>query len=366
MHIALLLSSLQTLLPGLRMLEGALIAKSEEKALQKVVKSGRTHLQDAVPMTVAQEFGAWGTQVREGRLALERSLEEDVMPLAQGGTAVGTGLNAAQGFREKFVEELNKIVFEEKRVGLVGLGTTTMEALNPNLNDEKPKFKFSLQDNPFAGIAAHDALARFAGLQSALATSFLKIANDVKLLSSTVVGELQLDVELAGEPGSSIMPGKVNPTQAEALSMIGVQVMAFSSAVQNANAHGQLQLNALKPLMLWNLLEGNRLLGEGAKNFAEKCVGGWQGSGLQPNEKKIGSHLERNLMLATALNPVIGYEKAAKVAKLAGKTGKTLREAAVEELKFLSGEEFDRIVDAGKMVGDQSWARKKSKSEEEL
>lgn len=314
MHIAIALESHSSLLPALSKLADALQAKSKE--FKDICKIGRTHLQDATPMTLGQEFGAYATQIQLGIKRINNSLTA-IYCLAQGGTAVGTGLNTKKGFDQKFVAELNKIT----------------------------NLPFVAAQDKFEGLAAHDACVEFSGALNVIATSCMKIANDIRLLASgprSGIGELNLP---ANEPGSSIMPGKVNPTQAEALTMVAAQVIGNHVAVTVANSHGHLQLNVFKPVIIYNILQSIKLLTDAAHSFTEHCV-----EGIVPNRERINKHLQESLMLVTALNPHIGYDNAAKIAKHAYKNNWTLKEAALD-LKLLSEADFNRWVRPEDMLG---------------
>merc|ERR1719454_1082486 len=316
MHISAAKETHKRLLPALEALHTSLDKKSKE--FWNVVKIGRTHLMDATPLTVGQEFSGYAAQVELGIARVEDALKR-VYPLAQGATAVGTGINTEPGFAEKFAEEVAK---------LTGLPFTSAK-------------------NKFEAIASHDAMVELSGAMNVLAASFMKIANDIRLLGSgprSGLGELILP---SNEPGSSIMPGKTNPTQCEALTMVAAQVMGNHVAVTVAGLSGHLELNAYKPVIGHNILQSIRLLADGAASFAENCV-----EGLQANPKRIQEHLERSLMLVTALNPHIGYDKSAAIAKLAEKKDLTLKAAALE-LGHLSAEDFDKWVDPSKMLGSK-------------
>ncbi len=313
MHVAAVTELDQGLTPALKHLRRVLAKKS--KRWSEVVKIGRTHLQDATPITLGQEFSGY---VRQVELSLDRI--ESAMPrlldLAQGGTAVGTGLNAPAEFGRMVAAEIAKIA---------GL-------------------PFRSAKNKFEGIATHDAMVELSGVLNTIAASLMKIANDIRLLGSgprAGLGELRLP---ANEPGSSIMPGKVNPTQAEALVMVAAQVMGNHVAVTFGGAHGQMELNAYKPLIAYNVLQSIRLLGDAARSFADRCV-----DGIEPEMSRIVELLDRSLMLVTALAPEIGYDAAAKIAKHAFDYDLTLREAALE-LKAVSAEDFDRLVVPENMV----------------
>jgi fumarate hydratase, class II len=314
MHIAAARQAHEELLPALRHLHGALDAKAREFA--DIVKIGRTHLQDATPLTLGQEFSAYATQIRYAILRVEAALPR-VYQLAQGGTAVGTGLNARAGFAELFAERV---------ATLTGLPFVTAE-------------------NKFEALAAHDALIELSGAYNVIAASAMKIANDIRLAGSgprSGIGELALP---ENEPGSSIMPGKVNPTQAEALTMVATQVMGNHVTVTVAGSQGHFELNVFKPVIVYNVLQSGRLLADACMSFADNCV-----VGIRADTARIGELVQRSLMLVTALNPHIGYDNAAKVAKKAHAEGSSLREAAVA-LGLLSAEEFDRLVKPADMIG---------------
>ncbi len=271
---------------------------------------------DAVPMTLGQEAGAWAQQIDANLTRLDAAVG-DLLELPIGGTAVGTGLNAHPDFGARAAAEI---------AAISGLG-------------------FTVIGNRFSAIAAHDAIVAASGALRTTAVSLMKIANDVRLLASgprAGLGELRLP---ANEPGSSIMPGKVNPTQAEALTMVAAQVMGNDVTIGVAGAGGQLQLNAFKPVMIFNLLQSSRLLTDACRSFAENCV-----AGMEPDLERIAAHVESSLMLATALNPHIGYDNAARVAKKAHAEGVTLRQAAVE-LGLASAEDFDSWVQPHRMAG---------------
>merc|ERR1719440_547543 len=314
MHISAAKETHKRLLPALETLHTSLNKKVEE--FWNVVKIGRTHLMDATPLTVGQEFSGYAAQVELGIERVKAALTR-VYPLAQGATAVGTGINTEKGFPENFAAEVAKIT---------GLPFVTAK-------------------NKFEAIASHDAMVELSGALNVLATSFMKIANDIRLLGSgprSGLGELTLP---SNEPGSSIMPGKVNPTQSEAMTMVASQVMGNHVAVTVAGSNGHMELNAFKPVIIFNVLKSLRLLADSADSFAKHCV-----DGIEPNYKAIKNHLERSLMLVTALNPKIGYDKAAKVAKMALAEEKTLKEKALE-LGYLTAAEFDEWVVPDKMLG---------------
>ena len=314
MHIAAVLEIHRRLMPGLRRLHGALASKAHEFA--SIIKIGRTHLQDATPITLGQEFSGYARQVELGIERVVTALPR-LYPLAQGGTAVGTGLNALPGFAERFAEEASKIT----------------------------GYPFVTASNKFEALAAHDALVEFSGVLNTLATSLFKIANDIRLLGSgprSGLGELLLP---ENEPGSSIMPGKVNPTQAEALTMACAQVMGNNVAITIAGSQGHMELNVFKPVMIYNLLQSIRLIGDASVSFTDNCV-----NGIEANRKHIDELMRRSLMLVTALAPKVGYDTAAKIAKTAHKNGTTLREEALK-LGVITGEEFDAIVRPEDMIG---------------
>ncbi|MDE2403521.1 MAG: class II fumarate hydratase [Sphingomonadales bacterium] len=313
-HVAVVLSLHDALLPALDRLAGAFAARRDEWA--DIVKIGRTHLQDATPLTLAQECSAWVRQLHDcrGRLV---AAEPALLELAQGGTAVGTGLNAPPGFGAAIAAELAR----------------------------QTGHAFVAAPNPFAALAAHDALVHFAGVLATLAVALNKIANDLRLLGSgprAGLGELHLP---ENEPGSSIMPGKVNPTQCEMLTMIAAQVLGECHAVTLGGMQGHLQLNVFKPLIGAALLRAMRLLARGMVGFAEHCV-----DGLEPDRARIAELVERSLMLVTALAPEIGYDAAAKIARHAHAHGQTLREAALE-LGLVDAATFDRLVRPETMTG---------------
>ena len=313
MHIAAARETDAALLPAMEVLRTALAAKAE--AFADIVKIGRTHLQDATPLTLGQEFSGYAKQVENGIARIKDTLPR-LYQLAQGGTAVGTGLNAKVGFAEAFAAKVSEIT----------------------------GFPFLSAENKFEGLAAHDAVVEASGACNTIACSLFKIANDIRLLGSGPrcgIGELNLP---ANEPGSSIMPGKVNPTQSEAMTMVCTQVMGNHTTITMAGANGHFELNVFKPVMIYNLLQSIRLLGDAARSFTENCV-----AGIEANRDRIEKLLHESLMLVTALNPHIGYDNAAKVAKKAHAEGTTLKEAAVA-LGLLTGEQFDQWVQPGNMV----------------
>jgi fumarate hydratase class II len=314
MHIAAAEQAKRALLPALAHLRQALDAKA--KVFADIIKIGRTHLQDATPLTLGQEFSGYVQQVTYGIARIEQTLPR-LYELAQGGTAVGTGLNAAPGFAEKFAAAVALIT---------GL-------------------PFVTAPNKFEALAAHDALVELSGMLNVVAASLTKIASDIRLLGSGPrcgLGELRLP---ENEPGSSIMPGKVNPTQCEAMTMLCAQVMGNHVAVTIGGATGHFELNVFKPLIIHNVLQSIRLLADGAQSFTDNCV-----VGIEADRARIDELLHRSLMLVTALNPKIGYDNAAKVAKKAHQEGTTLKEAALA-LGLLTASEFDALVRPEKMLG---------------
>ena len=314
MHIAGAEAFTHELLPSLANLRDALALKSDEWS--DVVKIGRTHLMDAVPLTLGQEASGWVAQLDADIRRIEFVLE-DLHELALGGTAVGTGLNTHAEFADRVAAAI---------------------ALKTSL-------PFVSAPNKFSQLAAHDAVVSASGALNTLAVSLMKIANDVRWLGSGPrcgLGELSLP---ANEPGSSIMPGKVNPTQSEALTMVCCQVMGNHTAITIGGSQGNFELNVFKPMMIHNLLHSARILSDSMRAFREKCV-----EGIEPNRDVIKNHLENSLMLVTALNNHIGYDKSAKIAKKAHQEGTTLREAALE-LGFLTNEEFDQWVRPEEMTG---------------
>jgi fumarate hydratase class II len=314
MHIAAVAEIHGRLLPGLARLHGALSAKAA--AFSDIVKIGRTHLQDAVPLTLGNEFGAYATQVQLGIARVQSALPR-LYSVAQGGTAVGTGLNAHVAFAARFAQELARLT-----------GQPFMPA-----------------SDKFEALAAHDAMVECSGTLNTVAASLMKIANDIRLLGSGPrcgLGELHLP---ENEPGSSIMPGKVNPTQAEALAMVAAQVMGNHVTITIAGASGHLELNVFKPVIAYNLLQSIRLLGDAAASFADYCV-----AGIEANAGRIARLLNESLMLVTALNPHIGYDNAAKIAKHAFAHDMTLKDAAMK-LGLLTAEQFEQWVRPEHMLG---------------
>ena len=316
MHVAIGMMARDVLLPGLRKLHAALAAKSEE--FRDIIKIGRTHTQDATPLTLGQEFSGYAKQVENGIKRVEMCLPA-IYELAQGGTAVGTGLNTRKGW---------DVAIAAKIAEITGL-------------------PFVTAPNKFEALAAHDAMVMFSGALKTVAASLFKIANDLRLLGSgprSGLGELILP---ENEPGSSIMPGKVNPTQAEALTMVCAHVMGNDAAVGFAGSQGHFELNVYNPMMSYNVLQSMQLLGDAAASFTDNMV-----VGTQANVARIEKLMKESLMLVTALAPTIGYDNATKVAKTAHKNGTTLREEAIA-LCFVDGETFDRIVRPELMVGPE-------------
>jgi fumarate hydratase, class II len=313
MYIASVIAVKQQLLPALNALRDAIAAKAEE--WKDIVKIGRTHMQDATPLTLGQEWSGYAAMLEEDRKRLEGALE-DAYKLALGGTAVGTGINAWEGFAEAAAAEIARIT---------GL-------------------PFITAPNKFAVQGSHDALVQLSGTLRTVAVSLYKIANDIRLVACgprAGFAELMLP---ENEPGSSIMPGKVNPTQAEALTMIAVQVMANDVAVGFGGAGGYLEMNVYKPLMIHNILHSITLLADGCTNFRKFCV-----EGTQPNLRKLEQDVQRSLMLVTALAPAIGYDKASEIAHHAMEHDLSLRDAALA-LGYVSAEDFDRLVDPKEML----------------
>jgi fumarate hydratase class II len=315
MHIAAYKMVVETTIPGIMKLRNTLANKVE--AFKDIVKTGRTHFMDATPLTLGQEFGGYVQQLDNGVRALNNALEM-VKELALGGTAVGTGLNAPKGY---------DVLVAKKIAEFTG-------------------HPFVTAPNKFEALAAHDAMVELSGALKRVAVSAMKIANDIRMLSSgprSGIGEIIIP---DNEPGSSIMPGKVNPTQPEALTMVAAQVMGNDVAVSIGGSNGHFELNVFKPLIAANVLQSARLIGDACISFNDKCA-----EGIEPNNDIIKRHLENSLMLVTALNPHIGYEKAAKIAKTAHKENKTLREAAIQ-LGYLTNEQFDAWVKPENMVGN--------------
>jgi fumarate hydratase class II len=313
MHIAAVISVTDDVLPALTQLRDALVNKASR--FRHIVKIGRTHLQDATPLTLGQEFSGYAAQLTHVIHEVEHTLDS-LEELAIGGTAVGTGLNTHPEFGSRVVEEIHRLT-------------------------DKP---FREAPNKFAGLAAHDALVTASGALKTAAVACTKIANDIRLLGSGPrcgIGEITLP---SNEPGSSIMPGKVNPTQAEALTMVCAQVIGNDAALSLGGLQGHFELNVFKPLMIHNFLHSCRILGDACRSFTDHCV-----VGIEPDQERIDKLLKESLMLVTALNPHIGYDQAAKIAKTAYEKGKTLRETAID-LGILSGKDFDKFVRPETMI----------------
>ncbi|MCB0505557.1 MAG: class II fumarate hydratase, partial [Cyclobacteriaceae bacterium] len=314
MHIAIYKMVVETTIPGVEILRDTLQRLSKE--YMSVVKIGRTHLMDATPLTLGQEFSGYASQLDHGIKALKNTLPH-LGELALGGTAVGTGINTPKGYAEKVAKQIAEFT---------GLPFTSAE-------------------NKFEALAAHDALVETHGALKQLAVSLMKVANDIRMLASgprSGIGEILIP---ANEPGSSIMPGKVNPTQAEALTMVCAQVIGNDVAVAAGGMTGHYELNVFKPVMAYNLLTSARLIGDACQSFNTNCA-----VGIKPNTEVLKRNLNNSLMLVTALNTHIGYEKAAKIAKTAYENGTTLKEEALN-LGYLTAEEFDQWVDPTKMIG---------------
>jgi fumarate hydratase class II len=314
MHVAAARAVDARLLPALNMIHRRLKAQSE--AWDRIVKIGRTHLQDATPLTLGQEFSGYAWQIESGIARIEAVLPR-LHQLAQGGTAVGTGLNAPKGFAEKFAAEIAQLT----------------------------RLPFETAPNKFEALAAHDTLVELSGALNVLAVSLSKIANDIRLLGSGPrcgLGELRLP---ENEPGSSIMPGKVNPTQCESLTMVAAQVMGNHVAVTIGGLQSHLELNVFKPLIGANVIRSINLLADGMESFTTRCL-----DGMEPDERRIADLMNRSLMLVTALAPEIGYDNAAKIAKYAHEKGLTLKEAGTE-LGLVDEETFDRVVKPENMLG---------------
>ena len=314
MHISAVEQLHHELIPALEHLQSALQGKAVE--FDATIKIGRTHLQDATPVTLGQEFSGYATQVKYG-VARVKSCLPRLSQLAQGGTAVGTGLNCKRGFAELFAAHVSRIT----------------------------AIPFTTAENKFEALAAHDAIVEASGHLNTVACSLTKIANDIRLLASGPrcgIGEIHLP---ENEPGSSIMPGKVNPTQCEAMTMVCAQVIGNHTTISVAGSSGHLELNVFKPVIIYCLLQSIRLLADACRSFANNCV-----VGIDANLERIAELLDNSLMLVTALNPAIGYDNAATIAKKAQQDGTTLKAAAIE-LKLLTAEEFDKAVRPGKMLG---------------
>ena len=313
MHIAIALETKNKLLPSLNLLNKEL--KKKVNKFRKIVKIGRTHLQDATPISLGQEFSGYQSQLEKCIDRIKKALDE-IYYLAQGGTAVGTGINTKKNFDKKIINEIKKIT----------------------------KLPFKPAKNKFAALAAHDAIVNFSGTLNTASVCLMKIANDIRFLGSgprAGYGELLLP---ENEPGSSIMPGKVNPTQCEAVTMVCVKVIGNHNGITMAGSHGHFELNVFKPLIIHNILQSINILSDSTKSFARYCI-----SGLKANKIKIKEHLDNSLMLVTALSPIIGYDNAASIAKKALKNKTTLK---IETIKsgLIKEKEYDKIVDPKKMI----------------
>ena len=313
MHIAIAIETKNKLVPSLELLNREL--KKKVSQFKNIIKVGRTHLQDATPLSLGQEFSGYQSQLEDCIARIKNALNE-IYYLAQGGTAVGTGINSKKGFDKKVINEIKKIT----------------------------KLSFKPTKNKFAALAAHDEIVNFSGTLNTAAVSLMKIANDIRFLGSgprAGYGEIILP---ANEPGSSIMPGKVNPTQSEAVTMVCVKVIGNHNGITMAGSHGHFELNVFKPLIAHNILQSIDLLADSTKNFALYCV-----KGIKADKVKIKKFLDNSLMLVTALAPHIGYDNSAKIAKTALKKGTTLKEEALKT-KLINEKDFDRIVNPKKMI----------------
>ena len=313
MHIAIAIETKKKLLPALELLNKEL--KKKTRQFRKIVKVGRTHLQDATPLSLGQEFSGYQSQLQDCIIRIKTALNE-IYYLAQGGTAVGTGINSKKGFDKKIINEIKRIT----------------------------KLPFKPTKNKFAALAAHDEIVNFSGTLNTTAVCLMKIANDIRFLGSgprAGYGELILP---ANEPGSSIMPGKVNPTQSEAVTMVCVKVIGNHNGITMAGSHGHFELNVFKPLIAHNILQSIDLLADSSKNFSLYCI-----KGIKADKDKIKYYLENSLMLVTALAPKIGYDNAAKIAKLALKNKTTLKTEALKS-GLINEKEYDKIVNPKKMI----------------
>ncbi len=313
MHIAIALEAKNKLIPSLELLNKDL--KKKVSQFKNIIKIGRTHLQDATPLSLGQEFSGYQSQLQDCINRVKNALNE-IYFLAQGGTAVGTGINSKKGFDKKIIKEIRKIT----------------------------KISFKPTKNKFAALAAHDQIVNFSGTLNTTAVCLMKIANDIRFLGSgprAGYGELILP---ANEPGSSIMPGKVNPTQSEAVTMVCVKVIGNHNGITMAGSHGHFELNVFKPLIAHNILQSIDLLADSSKNFSQYCV-----KGLKANKEKIKNYLDDSLMLVTALAPIIGYDNSAKIAKRALKNKTTLKHEALKS-KLINERDYDNIVDPKKMI----------------
>ena len=313
MHVSIAIKAKEKLLPSLKLLEKELAKKSRE--FKNIVKVGRTHLQDATPLTLGQEFSGYQSQLKKCIIRIENALKE-IYHLAQGGTAVGTGLNTKKNFDKKIIKEISKIT----------------------------KLPFKPASNKFAALAAHDEIVNFSGTLNTTAVCLMKIANDIRFLGSgprAGYGELILP---SNEPGSSIMPGKINPTQSEAVTMVCVKVIGNHNGITMAGSHGHFELNVFKPLIIHNILQSINIMSDSAKAFSLYCI-----KGIKADKKRIKYLLDNSLMLVTALAPKIGYDRAAQIAKTAHKNGTTLKEEVVK-VGLINEKEYDKIMSPLKMT----------------
>jgi len=314
MHISVATETINKLLPNLKLLENSLKKKSSE--FKKIVKIGRTHLQDATPLTLGQEFSGYHEQLKKSIERIKFSLK-DILFLAQGGTAVGTGLNTRKNFDKKITREISKYC----------------------------KIPFKPAPNKFSELAAHDAIVSLSGALNSCAVALMKISNDIRFLGSGPRAGYAELILPENEPGSSIMPGKINPTQCEAVTMVCVKVIGNHTGITIAGTHGHFELNVFKPLIAHNILQSIDILADSVKNFSTYCV-----NGIKANKIKIKEHLDNSLMLVTALAPKIGYDNAAKIAKKALKNNTKLKEEALKS-GLIKEKEYDKIVNPNKMVG---------------
>ena len=313
MHISIAIKTKEKLLPSLKLLEKELAKKARE--FKNIVKVGRTHLQDATPLTLGQEFSGYQSQLKKCIIRIENALKE-IYHLAQGGTAVGTGLNTRKNFDKKIIKEISKII----------------------------RLPFKPASNKFAALAAHDEIVNFSGTLNTTAVCLMKIANDIRFLGSgprAGYGELILP---SNEPGSSIMPGKINPTQSEAVTMVCVKVIGNHNGITMAGSHGHFELNVFKPLIIHNILQSINIMSDSARAFSMYCI-----KGIKADKKRIKYLLDNSLMLVTALAPKIGYDRAAHIAKTAHKNGTTLKEEIIKS-ELISDKEYDKIMNPIKMT----------------
>ncbi len=316
MHISVATETYKKLLPNLKILEKELKKKSKE--FKDIVKIGRTHLQDATPLSLGQEFSGYYTQLKKSIIRIELALKE-ILYLAQGGTAVGTGINTKKNFDKKIINEIKKFT----------------------------KIPFKPAENKFSELAAHDAIVNFSGTLNTCAVALMKISNDIRFLGSGPRAGYSELILPENEPGSSIMPGKVNPTQCEAVTMVCAQVIGNHNGITIAGSHGHFELNVFKPMMAHNILQSIDLISDSTKNFALYCV-----KGIKADKKKIKSYLDNSLMLVTALAPHIGYDNAAKIAKTALKNGTTLKKEALKT-GLINEKNYNKIVNPKKMISPE-------------